>query len=336
MTAIAQYCTYFDHRFLSRGLALHASMRRHCRRFRLFVLCLSEECHAVLSALALPDLVPLRLTELEAYDRDLAAAKRDRALIDYYFTCTPALLSWIFSTRPEIDVLTYVDADVFFYGSPAPLLRQFEDSSVLIVPHNFSERNRHLRRFGIYNVGWLSFRRDESGRACLAWWRRSCLEWCRDDPGEGRFADQKYLDEFPARFSRVLVAADPGVDLAPWNLDRYRISSGPDGAPLADGVPVVFFHFHGLRRLAPFLWGTQTRQFGARLAPPVRRSIYAPYLAELAAAEAAIRPLLGLREPPLEREGARRYRSRLLSTLREIVALLLRGGGLWVIGGRVL
>jgi hypothetical protein len=336
MTAVAHYCTYFDHRFLSRGLALHASMRRHCGAFRLWVLCLSEECHAVLTALALPDLVPLRLQDLEAHDGALLAAKRDRALIDYYFTCTAALLAWLFATRSEIDVLTYVDADVYFFGSPGFLLEEFRGSSVLIVPHAFSDRNRHLERFGRYNVGWLTFRRDASGLACLAWWRRSCLDWCRDEAGEGRFADQKYLDEFPARFSGVRIVAHPGVDVAPWNLDRYRISLEPDGAPRVDGEPIVFYHFHGLRRLAPFLWKTQTRQFGARLTRLVRRSIYAPYLAALDAAETTIRPLLEVRAPPLERVGARSYRSRLLSTLRVVAALLLRGGGLWVIGKKVL
>ena len=36
------YCTYFDHNYLSRGLALYHSLQRHAPGARLWVLCLSE------------------------------------------------------------------------------------------------------------------------------------------------------------------------------------------------------------------------------------------------------------------------------------------------------
>ena len=336
MTAISHYCTYFDHRYLSRGLALYGSMRRHCGPFRLWVLCLSDECHAVLSALALPGVVALRLADLEAHDRALPAAKADRSVIDYYFTCTATLMAWLFESHSDIGVLTYLDADLFFFRSPDFLLDEFEGSSIFIVPHNFSPRNRHLARYGIYNVGWVSLRRDESGQACLAWWRQSCLDWCRDDEVEGRFADQKYLDQFPERFSGVRISRHPGVNLAPWNLDNHTLSLGGDGAPLVDGKRLIFFHFHGLRRLAPFLWNTQTREFGAPLNRLVRSLIYAPYLVALESAESTIRPLLRGRAAPLVRESAGRYASPLLSRLRALAALLLRGGGLWVFAKKVL
>jgi hypothetical protein len=162
------------------------------------------------------------------------------------------------------------------------------------------------------------------------------LDWCRDDEAEGRFADQKYLDQFPERFAGVRISRHPGVNLAPWNLDNHTLSTGGDGSLLVDGRPLIFFHFHGLRRLAPFLWNTQTREFGATLSRLVRSSIYAPYLAALEAAENTIRPLQKARVAPLAREGAGRYASPLLSRLRTLAALLLRGGGLWVVAKKVL
>ena len=48
------YCTYFDHRYLSRGLALYHSLQRHAPGTRLWVLCLSEDCHRILTTLDLP------------------------------------------------------------------------------------------------------------------------------------------------------------------------------------------------------------------------------------------------------------------------------------------
>ena len=48
------YCTYFDHNYLSRGLALYHSLQRHAPGARLWVLCLSERCFDVLQQSALP------------------------------------------------------------------------------------------------------------------------------------------------------------------------------------------------------------------------------------------------------------------------------------------
>ena len=62
------YCTYFDHSYLSRGLALYHSLQRHAPGSRLWVLCLSDACHRTLIALALPDIVAVRLADFETAD----------------------------------------------------------------------------------------------------------------------------------------------------------------------------------------------------------------------------------------------------------------------------
>lgn len=332
---LAHYCTYFDHRYLPRGLALYASMRRHCEPFRLWVLCLSEECYEALRRLDLRDVVPLRLAELELRDRPFAASQHDRSRIEYYFSSTPALMVWLLETNPSIDVLTYLDADLYFFASPNFLFHDFEAFSTLIVPHRFSRRNEALRNRGLYNVGWVSFRRDPDGLACLQWWREACIEWCRDVVEDDRYCDQKYLDEFPRKFARVQVAEHPGVNLAPWNLDNYRLSRGADSIVRVDSVAVVFFHFHALRRIAGFLWRTPHPLYGTPLDRRVRSWLYAPYLAELAAAERQVRG----HAPKPAWTGPREARAREgrpLARLRKAVAAIMRGGWIWVVMNRVI
>lgn len=306
-------------------------MREHCQPFRLWVLCMSDECHRQLSALGLPGIEVLKLENLESYDADLAATSSTRSMIEYYFTCTPALMTWLMKTQREIETLTYVDADLYFFASPNFLFKEFEGSSILIVPHRFSERNRHLLKWGVYNVGWVSFRRDEAGLACLSWWRRSCLEWCHDFVDGDRFADQRYLDVFPSRFAGVQICGHPGINLAPWNLDNYVLSEGLYGEALVDGKPVIFFHFHRFRRIASFLWRTSHYEYGARLDRRVRRLLYARYLRDIIHAEGMVSTTK--RSSPLRRDAFKIGVA--MDKLRAIASIIWRGGGLWTIRGYV-
>ena len=54
------FVTLFDSGFLPQGLALHASMLRHLPSFCLWVLCVDDRAHELLTRLALPHCRPLR------------------------------------------------------------------------------------------------------------------------------------------------------------------------------------------------------------------------------------------------------------------------------------
>src|SRR6516225_3125591 len=217
------FCTYFDHKFLPRGLALHESLTDHCPSFRLWVLCLDPLAHDALCQLNLPNLCPIALKDFENEDEELLSAKRNRSRIEYYFTCTPSLPLYVFNHNPEVDLITYLDADLYFFGDPKPIFEEMTNKSVAITEHRFPDHRREIMEvYGLYNVGWLSFRRDGTALDCLHWWRERCLEWCHDHPAEGRFADQKYLDEWPSRFQRVVVIRQKGVNVAPWNMANYQ------------------------------------------------------------------------------------------------------------------
>src|SRR5664279_1495200 len=94
------YCSYFDHNYLPRGLALYHSLQRHSEGARLRVLCLSDACYRALVALDLPHLIPQRLADFEAADPELAATRSNRSLVEYYFTCTPAWMFFVLNSEP--------------------------------------------------------------------------------------------------------------------------------------------------------------------------------------------------------------------------------------------
>jgi len=158
---------------------------------------------------------------LEAGDPELAAVKGTRSRVEYYWTATSALLCQIIKRQPDIGLLTYLDADLYFFSSPLPLYRELAQGSVLIVGHRFAPAYRYLESIaGRYNVGLLMFRADERGQQVLDWWRARCLEWCYDRPEHGKYGDQKYLDEWPDRFPGVVVSQLPG---AAWAVEPRPI-----------------------------------------------------------------------------------------------------------------
>src|SRR5436853_3912156 len=157
------FCTYFDHHYSARGLALYQSLKRHCPEFKLWILCLDEPSHSELTRLNLPEVSLLTLDELERGDPALLGAKENRSRIEYYFTCTPSLPLFILRADPTVDLITYLDADLFFFSSVAPLFQEMEGKSIAIIAHRFAPAFRHWEWNGIFNVGWVSFRGDHHG-----------------------------------------------------------------------------------------------------------------------------------------------------------------------------
>ncbi len=284
--------TLFDRNYLARALVMARSLRRWMGPATptLVALCLDAESLAYLRAHPEPGVEPLALAELEAADPGLAAVRSDRSRLEYYFTLSPCLPRYLLA-RGGLDAVVSLDADLWFLADPTPLLESLADRPLFITAHGFSPAvRRRALQTGRFNVSFQGFRDDATGRACLDQWRRQCLEWCghRVDRQNARFADQRYLDSWPADFPGALTIHEPPrAGLAPWNLGRFPIGSG------GDGPEPVFFHFHGVRFLAPDLAADNLWRYHVRLGEPGLQRLYAPYLRELVAAQAVVGACVG-------------------------------------------
>jgi len=295
---VRHYCTYFDSRYLLKGVALARSLARTSPGFTLTMLALDGAAERALATLAIPGVTVMSLAALETAEPRLRAAKADRSLVEYYFTCTSSFVRVLRERAPAGEPLTYLDADLWFFSSPEPLFDELSGSSVTMVAHRFPDRLRSLESHGVYNVGWLSFADDANARACLAWWSERCLEWCYDRVEPGRFADQKYLDEWPRRFAGVRPIEHRGANVAPWNVETTPIARADGGGITAGGAPLLFYHFAAFKRLLPFLFEPALGSYGARMTPALRELVYAPYVRECRAIETGLRARVAeIREP---------------------------------------
>lgn len=295
-------CTLFDHRYMSRGLAMIRSLRRVVPDAQVWVLCLDDATLDMFHQIAEPGVHAIALAEFEAGDPELMKAKADgRSLIEYYFSAKPSLITHVMRAAPEAEYVTYMDSDLWFFADPAPMFAEANGASVLLTPHRFPETAREGERFGRFNAGWISFRRSAEGLAAVQWWRTRCLEWCFDwaDEANDRFADQRYLDQMARTFTGVQPVRQKGANLAPWNVGSCRLGLR-DGAIIIDGIePLLFFHVHGLRAVAKNLYVTPQDVY---LGPPdaiQREHIYRPYLRAIRAIDHELSPLMPAASAPL-------------------------------------
>ncbi len=285
---IYHFCTFFDHRYLTKGLALHQSLRQHCPQFQLWILCFDKPCYEVLAKLGLPDIRLITQEEFERGDEGLLKAKQIRSLAEYYFTSKPSLPWFILNRHPEVDLITYLDADLFFFSSPAPIYQAMQNHSVALVGHRFSPELLNMQIYGLYNAGWVAFRRDSQGLASLQWWRERCLEWCYDRVENDRFADQKYLEYLPKLFPGVIALPHKGVNLARWNIKNYTIRQVGNQF-WVDEQLLIFYHFHGVAEVEEgnYAANLEEHQFTGAV-----RSMFIQYFQILNALKRQLAPLL--------------------------------------------
>src|SRR5262249_6382082 len=149
----------FDRNYLVKALALIESLNaQEPQGFQLLAVCLDEISRVMVEKLALPNTICIPLHRIESNDQDLLDVRPGRTLAEYYWTLTPTIILWILEHFPEIEILTYLDADLYFFSSPGPIFSELADNDVLIHEHRFAPLLSHLEKEnGKYNVGLLCF-----------------------------------------------------------------------------------------------------------------------------------------------------------------------------------
>ncbi|MCF8131041.1 MAG: tetratricopeptide repeat protein [Deltaproteobacteria bacterium] len=115
----------------------------------------------------------------------------------------------------------------------------------------------------------------------LKWWRNRCLEWCHARLEDGKFGDQLYLNDWPARFKQVKVLQNIGAGVGPWNHIQYRFSdSSQDSRILINDNPLIFYHFHSLSFVSPQVV-IPSKHITNPLTKDILRLCFIPYLNSL-------------------------------------------------------
>ncbi len=267
--------SYLDAGYLSRALAMFESLQGDPGVSFVF-LAWDLETRDTLSNL--PDAVVIHIDSFLSGNPLLQAAIKERNKAESFFTVGPAFLRWVVESRTSAQWVVYADSDIFFYQPLSLYLEKYNRAAAVIVPHRHYPWNRkRLAKFGEFNVGVVAFRNIPSGRTLISYWADACQEWCFDTPNSDRYADQKYLEDFPKISEDVQIDTRIGANLAPWNIGRSRISHSKSGALLAQGETLFYFHFQGLVRSGG-LWRLGHARYLSLATSNQRKLLYGPYI----------------------------------------------------------
>ncbi|HYJ38762.1 MAG TPA: hypothetical protein VEV87_09100 [Chitinophagaceae bacterium] len=272
------FCTLFDSNYLTRGVALYESLERVCPSFHLYVVTFDDRSYDYLVKAKPPHLTPISLSQFE--DKELLQVKASRSAAEYCWTCTPSVILYCLDSF-GLDSCTYIDADMIFYSNPKVLLDEMAGNSILLTEHRYTKE--YDQPNGIYCVQFLCFKNDERGRKALTWWRERCIEWCYARLEDGKFGDQKYLDDWLDRFQGVHILEHLGGGVAPWNVQQYSIikTHPPLMKEMKSGkeFPLVFFHYHGLKFFTNNVVSCSGSMY--QLSDEVKNHFYFPYIETL-------------------------------------------------------
>jgi hypothetical protein len=275
------FCTLFDSNYLTRGMALNESLASVCPSYHLYVVAFDNDCYEYLLKPHLPNLTPILLKDFE--DEKLKQVKSERTTAEYCWTCTPSIILYCIE-KFQLSSCTYVDADMIFYENPQILFDELTDKSIMITEHRYTRDYDVSATHGIYCVQFMYFKNDQNGLNALTWWRDRCIEWCFAYLEDGKFGDQKYLDDWQKRFPGVHVMQNPGGGLAPWNVQQYFTEDKNGKICITDKQkgtqhPLIFFHFHGLK----FYTDDKVACCAAlyELDKDVKKILYFPYIRRL-------------------------------------------------------
>lgn len=175
----------------------------------------------------------------------------------------PFFIDYFYQHYPDADAVIYFDPDIIVFQALHELNKALSTYSLVLTPHTCSptpdwERpnEQHHLSTGIFNLGFIGLRRDDTARHFVNWWKDRLVYECRIDLCAGLFVDQHWVNFAPVYYDNVLIDHHKGYNAAYWNLHERYFSKNEAGAWVVNGSavltgnnseeePLQFFHYSG-------------------------------------------------------------------------------------------
>lgn len=232
------------------ALALVHSIRENGDDSNIYLLATDEQAFEVLSFFVRDISNSCVYREEDVVSSDIIALKNSRKYFSYCWTLKPVFCDFLMKKTEQGSTVSYVDSDILFFGNVTNYLSERQYATFFTYEEHYFpnlDKNKveHIKNIvGNFNSGFISFRNNADGQACLDWWRERCIESC--DVNSQVFGDQKYLNEMPGLFSGVLYEESINLNVGPWNILKRKVSV-ENGRVKFGGLNLLFYHYVGFR-----------------------------------------------------------------------------------------
>jgi glycosyltransferase involved in cell wall biosynthesis/SAM-dependent methyltransferase len=191
---------------------------------------------------------------LTIHDIGLPDAERMAAYYDVMELST-AVKPWLLRTllaREGYDSVAYLDPDIQVFSSLAKIEEEAVRHGIVLTPHfnaplprdGLKPSEEDILISGTYNLGFIGLGAGATADALLDWWSERLEKDCLNDPANGHFVDQRWIDLAPGFWPELFLLRETNYNIAYWNLPTRTLEVAGDGYRV-DGEPLRFFHFSG-------------------------------------------------------------------------------------------
>ncbi len=172
------------------------------------------------------------------------------SIVEFVTAVKPFYFTYILNKYKDTNKVAYFDPDIVVLEPLSSLEEKLDTYDIVLTPHftqpiqdKFLPTEKHVFNTGVFNLGFLAVKRSSNTMSMLKWWENKLRTECILDLTRGYFVDQLWMGLVPAYFDKVLIDKYPGYNMAHWNLHERDLTETADGHYLANGEPLVFYHF---------------------------------------------------------------------------------------------
>jgi len=265
--------------YASRCIALIESILKF--DVNIYVLCFDKETSRIINKKIISKkIITIEYANILNFDKSLKKIIKKRKLIDKIVTSRPIFIKYVLKKFNTKNIFL-LDSDIYFFSNPNLLKKHIKNSSVAFCKHNFTKNNQELSdKYGKYNGGFVYVKKDQNGKKFLGEWSKLCKKWCEFDSKDGKFSDQKYLENLSLKIKNLKILNVPEINLAPWNIEDKKIEL--KGKQIyVNNKKLIFFHFHGLRKITKRFYILGLENYSFVISNKIKKIIFYKYAKRL-------------------------------------------------------
>ncbi len=200
-------------------------------------------------------------------------------IMEFNTAVKPFMFQWVFENS-DLDAVIYLDPDIRVFTRMEELEKRLAaGESMVLTPHitrpledDLIPNDAHMLQSGVFNLGFVAFRRTDEAMEFIKWWGRRLEKQCVAELDKGLFVDQKWCDLAPCFVEKLSILRDHEYNVAYWNILNRRVEKTSQGWQV-DGRDMVFFHYSGVDASASKNLSKHQNRFKLGELPVIRRLI---------------------------------------------------------------